>query len=322
MIGRFFGVCAAVTMAASGLAQAAQQNAAGKEVIKVSVNETQVDVISNVVFSQVPMGRRNSRPLYMTILTPRNDDIKPAVLYFPGGGFTSADREKYLEMRLALAKAGFVVASAEYRTVPDVYPAPVVDAKAAVRYLRANAEKYHINPQKIGVFGDSAGGYVTQMVAFTGEEKQYDRGEHTDVSSEVQAAVTIYGISDLTNIGAGYPQEVQKVHESPAVTEALLVHGPAFGTNPGSSITADPDKAREASPLGHIKQGLPPMLVMHGSNDKLVSPVQSEQLYEALVQAGVSVDYVVVEGAGHGDAYWFQKPIIERVVTWFDRHLK
>ncbi len=292
----------------------------GKQKMKVEITEGQIDVISNIIYSQVIL-RNANRPLKMTLLVPRTQEAKPAIVYYPGGGFTSANHEKFIEMRMALAKAGFVVAAAEYRTVPDRYPALINDAKAAVRYLRAHARKFGIDPQRIGVIGDSAGGYVAQMMGTTNGEKQFDTGDFTEVSSDVQAAVTIYGISNLMNIGEGYPEAIQEVHKSPAVTEALLIHGPSFADFTGESILSDPQKALEASPIGHIKQGMPPFLIMHGSADKLVSPIQSEQLYRALTEKGNQADYIEVEGAGHGDLYWFQPAIIDTVVRWFKEHL-
>lgn len=299
-------------------ARASEQS--GKKKMKVEITEGQIDVISNIIYSQVTL-RNANRPLKMTLLVPRTQEAKPAIVYYPGGGFTSANHEKFIEMRMALAKAGFVVAAAEYRTVPDRYPALINDAKAAVRYLRAHARQFGIDPQRIGVIGDSAGGYVAQMMGTTNGENQFDTGDFTEVSSDVQAAVTIYGISNLMNIGEGYPEAIQEVHKSPAVTEALLIHGPAFADFAGESILSDPQKALEASPIGHIKQGMPPFLIMHGSADKLVSPIQSEQLYRALTEKGNQADYIEVEGAGHGDLYWFQPAIIDTVVRWFKEHL-
>lgn len=292
-----------------------------KETMKVEVTDGQIGVITGLIYSQIVSGQ-NSRQLKMTLLVPQNKEPKPAVIFFPGGGFTSANHERYIEMRMALAKAGFVVASAEYRVVPDKFPALVVDAKSAVRYLRAHAEELGIASDRIGVLGDSAGGYLAQMAGTTNGEKEFDKGDFLEESSDVQAAVTIYGISNLLNIGEGYPKEVQEVHASPAVTEALLVHGPAFADFSGKSILDDPEKAMAASPLGHVKNNMPPFLIMHGSEDKLVSPAQSEQLYNALSEKGNKVDYVIVEGAGHGDLYWYQKPVIDKVVNWFEENLK
>ena len=289
--------------------------------MKVEVTEHQIDEIGGVIYSQI-QSRRSNRAMRMTLLVPRTAEKKPAIIYFPGGGFTTTDYEKFIEMRFSLAKAGFVVAAAEYRVVPNKFPAILEDGKSAVRFLKAHANAYGIDASKIGVLGDSAGGYLSQMVAVTGNEKQFDKGDNLHVDSTVQAAATLYGISDLRNIGAGFDEAIQKVHQSPAVTEALLVNGVAFNEYPGASILSDSDKALAASSLGHIKKNLPPFLIMHGTEDKLVSPVQSEQLYEALKQSGNRVTYVKVEGAAHGDTVWFQKPIIDKVVTWFKDNLK
>lgn len=299
----------------------AQAPVAQTESMKVEVTEHQIDEIGGVIYSQI-QSRRSNRAMRMTLLVPRTTEKKPAIIYFPGGGFTTTDYEKFIEMRFALAKAGFVVAAAEYRVVPNKFPAILEDGKSAVRFLKAHANAYGIDASKIGVLGDSAGGYLSQMVAVTGNEKQFDKGDNLHVDSTVQAAATLYGISDLRNIGAGFDEAIQKVHQSPAVTEALLVNGVAFNEYPGASILSDSDKALAASSLGHIKKNLPPFLIMHGTEDKLVSPVQSEQLYEALKQNGNRVTYVKVEGAAHGDTVWFQKPIIDKVVTWFKDNLK
>lgn len=309
-------ILAAALMAAPVCAQAQ----AIHETMKVDIERGRIDAVTGIVYSQITSTSDN-RTLQMTLLVPRTDKPKPAIVYFPGGGFTTAAHDKYVEMRMALAEAGFVVASVEYRTVPDMFPALLVDGKSAVRYLRAHARQFGIDPQRIGVIGDSAGGYLAQMVGVTGGEKEYDQGDYLDQSSDVQAAATIYGISNLMNIGEGYSKEIQDIHASKAVTEALLVHGTAFASYPGASILSDTAKAMKASPMGHIRKDLPPFLIMHGTADVLVSPVQSAQLYDALKKAGDDVSYVEVEGAGHGDMYWFQKPVIDRVVKWFKEKL-
>lgn len=292
----------------------------GAQVMHVEERRAQIDVLSGVVYSQI-IKTRAVRALKMTLLVPRTTDLKPAIVYFPGGGFTSADYEKFIEMRLALAQAGFVVVAAEYRTVPDMFPALLEDGKAAIRYLRAHAADYGIDPARIGVLGDSAGGYLAEMLGVTNGEKKFDKGDFLSESSDVQAAATLYGISNLLNISEGFPEELRKAHESPAVTEALLVNGPAFDKSLGASIMDNPAKALAASPLGHVEGQKPPFLIMHGSADTLVSPVQSRQFYEALVSKGNKADYVLVDGARHGDLSWFQPKVIDMVVDWFKNTL-
>lgn len=136
----------------------------------------------------------------------------------------------------------------------------------------------------------------------------------------MQAVVSIYGISDLTTIGEGIGNE--NVHASAAVTEALLLNGPAFKDFAGASVNADPQKAKAASPIGHVDGTEPPFLLMHGSGDKVVSPLQSKKMFEALQNEKVEAEYVLVRGAEHGDLPWYQPGVISRVVNFFDRHLK
>lgn len=290
------------------------------QVVDVPVVQGRIDAISGVVYSQVFERGRSVRGLKMTLFVPRTKEKKPAVLYFPGGGFTSADHEKFLEMRYALARAGYVVAACEYRAVPNKFPALLEDAKAAVRWMRAHASEFGVDADCIGLLGDSAGGYVVQMAGATNGEKNWDVGDFKEVSSDVQAVVSIYGISDLTTIGEGIGNE--NVHASAAVTEALLLNGPAFKDFAGASVNADPQKAKAASPIGHVDGTEPPFLLMHGSGDKVVSPLQSKKMFEALQNKKVEAEYVLVRGAEHGDLPWYQPGVISRVVNFFDRHLK
>lgn len=290
------------------------------QVVDVPVVQGRIDAISGVVYRQVFERGRSVRGLKMTLFVPRTKEKKPAVLYFPGGGFTSADHEKFLEMRYALARAGYVVAACEYRAVPNKFPALLEDAKAAVRWMRAHASEFGVDADRFGLLGDSAGGYVVQMAGATNGEKNWDVGDFKEVSSDVQAVVSIYGISDLTTIGEGIGNE--NVHASAAVTEALLLNGPAFKDFAGASVNADPQKAKAASPIGHVDGTEPPFLLMHGSGDKVVSPLQSKKMFEALQNKKVEAEYVLVRGAEHGDLPWYQPGVISRVVNFFDRHLK
>lgn len=312
------GACAAEGQggaAQTSVAAALMGYTAGAQVVKVTPVQAQIDTISGIIYHQA-FSLNSVRQLRMTIMVPRTTVKKPALVYLPGGGFTTAAWEKFIELRTALAREGFVVAAAEYRTVPDKFPALLEDAKAAVRYLRANAERFNIDADHIGVIGDSAGGYLSMMTACTNGERKFDVGENLEFSSAVQAAVSFYGISDLRSIGEGLGAEIEAVHHSPAVTEALLVHGPAFNTFAGADIFSDPQKADEASPLHHVDGNEPPMLLLHGAQDKLVSPLQSVKLFKALQERGEDAQYILVENAAHGDAPWYQDAVIDKVVQF------
>ncbi len=285
------------------------------EIISGAISREQIDALNDVIYHQV-VEVGSVRCLKMSLLIPRTEALKPAILYFPGGGFTSADYNKFIEMRMALAEAGFVVAAVEYRVIPDVFPAPLLDAKAAVQFLRDHAHCYGIDINRIGVLGDSAGGWLAQMIGLTAHVADFEPDTAPTQRSDVQAVVTLYGISNLLNIGEGFSEAVKNVHRSPAVTEALLVHGVAFDKFAGASIMQDKNKALYASPIGHIGTSYPPFLIMHGRNDSLVSPIQSVQLFNALKNNG-DVKLIIVEEAEHGDLIWFQPWVIHRVVEWF-----
>lgn len=292
----------------------------GARILEVKGKERQIDSIEGIVYKQIKSST-TIRALHLSMLVPRDDKLKPAIVYFPGGGFSSAAYNKFIQMRFALAKAGFIVAAAEYRVIPDTYPALIQDAKAAIRYLRQHAKEYGIDSSKIGVLGDSAGGYVAQMLGMSNDEKEFDVGDFLEQSSNVQAVATLYGISNLLSIGEGFSKEIQEVHSSNAVTEALLLHGAAFRDFKGASINSNPSKALAASPLGHVKGKKPPFLIMHGDSDTLVSPMQSKRLFDALKAKNSKVEYIVLKGANHGDEPWYQDEVINEVVRFFKQIL-
>lgn len=141
----------------------------GAEVLTPQFENGQIDSLSGIIYSQIK-GTRSNRGMRMSVMVPRDDKLKPAVIYIPGRGFTTSDYEKFTEMRMSLAKAGFVVAATEYRVVPNKFPALLEDAKAAVRFLRAHTKEYGIDLERFGVLGDSASGYLSQITGATNGE--------------------------------------------------------------------------------------------------------------------------------------------------------
>lgn len=290
--------------------------------IEVPMEKLSINYISDVVFSQPSIYGYPNFPLQMDILKPNSKDSLPAVVFITGGGFMAANKDSYLQQRLDIAEAGYVVASIDYRVTPQSsFPAPLEDVKSAIRFLRANASKYGIDSDKIGVMGDSAGGYLAAFAGTTNHLKDFDKGEYLNQSSDVQAVIDLYGLSDLTKIGYGYSEEVQNMHKSPSSPEAMLVNGPAvFG--PGGSIFDDVEKAAKANPITYVTNDDPPFLIMHGDKDTLVSPNQTEILHNALVAKGVDSTHYVVKGAGHGGEQWAQPKIINIMIEFLDKNLK
>lgn len=290
--------------------------------IEVPIEKLSINYISDVVFSQPSINGYPNFPLQMDILKPNSNDSFPAVVFVTGGGFMVANKDNYLQQRVDIAEAGYVVASIDYRVTPQsTFPAPLEDVKSAIRYLRANASKYGINSDKIAVMGSSAGGYLAALAGTTNHLKDFDKGEYLNQSSDVQAVIDLYGLSDLTKVGYGYSEEVQNMHKSPSAPEAMLVNGPAvFG--PGGSILDDVEKAAKANPITYVNKDNPPFLIMHGDKDTLVSPNQTEILHDALVAKGVDSTHYVVKGAGHGGEHWDQPKVVNIMIDFLDKTLK
>jgi len=307
---------------AVGSVSAAAGHAESKS-LEVEVKRPLIQLISNVVYEQVPMRGYENVAMKMDVLKTENKEKLPAIVFVTGGGFINANKDSYIQQRMDLAEAGYVVASINYRVAPTaVFPQPLEDVKAAIRYLKANAAKFNIDPDKIGVLGESAGGYLSAMTGTTNGTTQFDKGENLDQNSNVQAVVDIYGLSDLTRVGSDFSQAVQNAHKSPGATEALWVNGsPVFGGKDGG-ILVDPEKAKAANPMTYISDQTPPFLLMHGDKDQLVSPSQTDLVYQALVAQGIEATRYVVKGAQHGGIYWVQPEVMQVVIDFFDKHLK
>ncbi|ACT11854.1 MULTISPECIES: alpha/beta hydrolase [Pectobacterium] len=290
--------------------------------ITVKQETISVKLISDVVYSQVSMRGYPNVALKMDILQPDAKKALPVVLFITGGGFINANKDNYLQQRLSIAEAGYVVASMEYRVAPTVlFPAPLEDVKSALRYLRANAKKFGIDGQHAAVFGSSAGGYLAAFAGTTNGSQAYDKGDNLDQSSDVQAVIDFYGLSDLTLVGEGFPDDVVQKHASPSATEAIWVNGTAV-FNEGGPITRYPDKAAAANPINFISATTPPFLIMHGTNDTLVSPRQTERLHQALTAKNIESTYYSVKDAEHGGPHWLQPEIMKITVGFLDKHLK
>jgi acetyl esterase/lipase len=209
---------------------------------------------------------------------------RPVVVWVHGGGWTQGDKTNLPAGRSQVVAAGFVLAAVNYRLAPQYkWPAQIEDVKCAVRYLRAEAGRYGIDPQRIGAWGGSAGGHLVNLLGLAGPEAGFEgHGSYADQSSAVQAVVDMYGPSDLTNYGfsARGREVIQTV----------------FGSSPGQAG----DALRRASPVTYVSGNAPPFLILHGTADTLVAPTQSQELYNRLQAAGADATLVWVQHAGHG----------------------
>ncbi len=216
--------------------------------------------------------------LKMDVYYPFENNGRFAVtMYVHGGGWQKGDKgggageTEFSELQ----QAGFLVVSVNYRLAPEYeFPAMIEDVKCAVRSLRAHADLYNLDPNRIGVFGGSAGGHLVSMLGTTDESAGFDAGEYLEYSSRVQAVVDMFGPADLTVDFEGGGDTVRR----------------AFG---------DFDLAL-ASPVTYVTADDPPFLILHGEQDALVPIEQSEALLAALQAVGVSAELVPVANAGHG----------------------
>ena len=289
-------------------AEAAEQYAS--KTLEVAPVKTEVKQISGVVYEQVPSRGYPNVPMAMDLLQPQKKEKMPAIVYVTGGGFINANRDNGVQLRNYLAEKGYVVASITYRVAPTArFPEPLEDVKASIRYLRAHADQWHIDKDRIGIVGGSAGGYLSAFAGTTSGTRTFDKGENLQESSQVNCAVD-------------YSPENQKRHQSAGATEALWVNGsPVFGGKDGG-VLADPKATEAANPIAYIGKNSAPMLLMHGTADKVVSPGQTDLLYQALKAKGVPAERYEIPGAAHGGVYWVQDKVLQVIGDFFDRYLK
>lgn len=297
------------------------------EVISVDLKKVEIEEFANLVYSQPSVYGYKNKALTMDILKPagKKGEIQklPVVIFVPGGGFISANKAKWLQAKLAIAEAGYVVASISYRAAPEVkFPDPVIDVKTAIRFLRANAQRFGVDVDRIGVMGNSAGGYFAAMTGVTNGLEEFEKNEHLGVRSDVKAVVDIYGLSDLNKIGVGYEKALEDEHYSPASPESILLNGLATNSRTSGSIKDYPERADKANPLKYIGKNTVPFLIMVGDKDTRVSPNQSEIMHEGLLKAGASSKLIIVKDAEHGGVHWSQKEISDIIIKFLDENVK
>ena len=233
----------------------------------------------------------------------------PVIIWVHGGAWKGGSKEN--PMGRSYLSRGYAVASINYRLSQHaVFPAQIEDCKAAVRWLRAHAKEYNLDPDRFAAWGASAGGHLVALLGTSGDVKSFDVGENLDFSSRVQAVVDFFGPTDLTLMSKDAPPNGPIDHDAPDSPESLLIGGP---------VQANKEKAAKANPITYVSKDAPPFLIMHGDKDNLVPYQQSELLRDALKQHGVPVTLKIVEGAGHGFA---SKEINQQVQEFLDAQLK
>ena len=317
------GVAGALALAAAGAG--IDRAAAGEAAAPPSKTETRGPPPANLLekllkkravpedvefLPDVEYCKGGEKSLKLDILRPRKAPAQPmpVVVYIHGGAWKAGNKAGMPPLCNRLAQQGYFCASVGYRFSQEaVFPAQIEDCKCAIRYLRAHAKQYNINPDRIGAWGHSAGGHLVALLGTAGDAKDLEgKGGYEDQSSRVQCVIDCFGPADFTVI----PKGLEGVKQQMTGPVAQLLGGP---------VPENPEKAAKASPITYVSKDDPPILIMHGDADPLVPLWQSERFYEALKKAGVDATLHVVKGAGHG----FRGPEIDEVTAaFFDKHLK
>ncbi len=264
--------------------------------------DLEVRVIADIAF--LAAGRTERLDLYLPVLDPDARPL-PAVVMIHGGGWTGGDKAQAREQSIGrtLARAGYVMASINYRLGANSFPENVLDAKNAVRFLRAHAAEYRVDPERIAVMGGSAGGHLALMVAYTEGMKDLEPEQpYPGVSSRVRAVIDLYGPTNLLTrqevTKEGKPTGVLRDANTPEVL--------------GATRTGNQGLWQQASPTTHVRKDVPPTLILHGKADDTVDYEQSIELARTLERAGAIHELVLVDGVGHTFdlTTWQRKPMV------------
>ena len=251
------------------------------------------------------------RKLLLDLYLPEKaKDRLPVIVWVHGGGWQGGTKENCLAVRTGFVQKGYAVASVEYRFSNEaIFPAQIEDCKSAVRWLRANADKYNLDPNHFGAWGDSAGGHLVALLGTTGDIKDFDKGDNLQFSSAVQAVCDYYGPTDFQAFvtSPGYEK-----HAGSESAETKLI---------GGRVLDNPQKAKEVSPTSYVSKGDAPTLIVHGDKDPIVPIGQSELFCSALKKAGLNVVFHPIEGAKHGGPEFSTPEVVSLVDSFFRKHL-
>jgi acetyl esterase/lipase len=268
-----------------------------------------------VVEDNITYGKAGGTELKLDLARPQGEGPFPAIVFIHGGGWSKGSRQGYRGQIQEAAKRGYIAATISYRlmqydeakkeTTTPIFPAQIHDAKAAVRWVRANAKKYRVNPDRIGVTGGSAGGHLSLLVGLTDPASGVE-GEsgNPGQSSRVQAVVNVFG-----------PTDMAFCYEKSSVAWIFRLF---MGGTPAEAA----ERYKAASPITYVSKDDPPVLTLHGDKDALVPVEQAKALDEKMKAVGACHTLMVFEGQGHGFGGEHGKKAADATWEFFDRHLK
>ncbi|MFN4228031.1 MAG: alpha/beta hydrolase fold domain-containing protein [Candidatus Ratteibacteria bacterium] len=266
--------------------------------------EKKIEIIKDVTYGKV-----KNRELLLDIIRRVDKENKklPVIVYIHGGGWISGNKETGWNKLLPFVENGYLGVSISYRLSSEAkFPAQIEDCKCAIRFLRANSEKYNIDNEKIGVWGASAGGNLVCLLGVTDDNTFNNSGGWEGYSSKVNAVCDWFGRTNFLI-------DIKKSEDenSPYVYISKFLGGP---------IEENLEKAIKVSPYYYECKKCPPFLIVHGENDNIVPYSQSEMFYNKLKKNKVDVILIKVKNAGHGSN--FNEKVFNYVISFFDYHLR
>ncbi|WP_461611209.1 alpha/beta hydrolase fold domain-containing protein [Cytobacillus kochii] len=244
--------------------------------------------MNTILMEDIEYGNVNGQPLLLDIIHPSKlpDEPMPVIIYIHGGGWSSGDKAGVggREWNSYFAKKGYFVVNINYRLSGEaIFPAQIHDCKAAVRWLRANHVNYHIHPEKIGVWGHSAGGHLVALLATSiGNNELEGESGHPKYSAHINSAVTVSAPIDILTMGGWH--DLENSHEAKLIGEI--------------TVQTNAELAKKTNPIQYIndKSKNIPFLIIHGEDDNIVPVSQARLIYDSLPHATL----LTVKGADHG----------------------
>jgi acetyl esterase/lipase len=261
--------------------------------------------------TDIEYARAGEHSLKLDLYLPTNTKNPPLVIWVHGGAWRSGSKAN--PPLVPLVAKGYALASVDYRLSPVApFPAQAHDLKAAIRFLRAKADEYGYDPDRIAIAGGSAGGHLAALVGTTNGHKDLEGqiGGQRNVSSDVQAIVSFYGMSNLTTILAQ------------STPHGLSVRVPALDLLLGGQPDDKIDLAKLASPVFHVDKSDPPLFLLHGDQDPQAPINQSHELVGVYRQAGRPVEFEVLHGSAHGGKAFYDDERLGRVVDFLEKSFR
>lgn len=242
------------------------------------------------------------------------DSPSPCIVLIPGGGFQSASPDSLPVAQRYFAQHGYAVAAFSYRVIGEgLYSDAAEDINDAIRYVRHNARRYNIDPDRLAILGNSAGGYFAALIGASQDNGAFG----ADDDSSFRAVVDLYGLSDLTDVAMDYDEEAKAAYYDVHTAPTQYVNG-VFTEK---TIFETPESAAASNPLTYIDGNEPPFLIMHGSQDRIVAPSQSILVHNALLEAGVPSLRYSLTGSDHGRPGFDSEEALGTIVRFLNQYV-